>query len=92
MRTAVEVVGLMSVAYAAAINVCYLMLWPLARRGMKKAIRRRGWAWHQEALSSPLTPGVSIVVPAFNEEAVILDLGRIAPRPALSRLRDRDRR
>jgi cellulose synthase/poly-beta-1,6-N-acetylglucosamine synthase-like glycosyltransferase len=73
MRTAVEVVGIMSVAYAAAINVCYLLLWPLARRGMKRTIRRRGWAWHQEALSSPLTPGVSVVVPAFNEESVILD-------------------
>ena len=73
MRTAVEVVGIMSVAYAAAINIVYLLLWPLARRGMKRTIRRRGWAWHQEALSSPLTPGVSIVVPAFNEEAVILE-------------------
>jgi cellulose synthase/poly-beta-1,6-N-acetylglucosamine synthase-like glycosyltransferase len=73
MRTAVEVVGIMSVAYAAAINVCYLLLWPLARRGMKRTIRRRNWAWHQEALASPLTPGVSIIVPAFNEETVILN-------------------
>jgi cellulose synthase/poly-beta-1,6-N-acetylglucosamine synthase-like glycosyltransferase len=73
VRTAVEVVGIMSVAYAAAINLCYLLLWPLARRGMKRTIRRRTWAWHQEALASPLTPGVSIVVPAFNEQAVILD-------------------
>jgi cellulose synthase/poly-beta-1,6-N-acetylglucosamine synthase-like glycosyltransferase len=73
MRTAVAVIGLMSVAYALAINVCYLLLWPLARRGMNKTIRRRGWAWHQEALSSPLTPGISIVIPAFNEESVILD-------------------
>ena len=73
MRTAVEVIGFMSVAYALGINLCYLLLWPLARRGMKKTIRRRGWAWHQEALSSPLTPGISLVVPAFNEESVILD-------------------
>ena len=73
MRTAVEVVGILSTAYAAGLNLCYLMLWPLARRGMKRAIHRRDWAWHQEALSSPLTPGVSIVVPAFNEETVILD-------------------
>ena len=92
VRTAVEVVGILSVAYAAAINLCYLLLWPLARRGMKKTIRRRGWAWHQEALSSPLTPGVSIVVPAFNEEDGHPRLGRLAPWPALPGLRDRDRR
>jgi cellulose synthase/poly-beta-1,6-N-acetylglucosamine synthase-like glycosyltransferase len=73
VRTTVEVVGLVSTLYALSLNLSYLLLWPLARRGMTRAIRRRSWAWHEEAFASPLTPGISIVVPAFNEETVILE-------------------
>ena len=73
MRTAVEVVGLASTLYALALNLTYLLLWPLARRGMTRTVRRRSWAWHEEAFASPLTPGISILVPAFNEETVILE-------------------
>jgi len=40
---------------------------------MTRTIRRRRWAWHEEAFASPLTPGISIVVPAYNEETVILE-------------------
>jgi cellulose synthase/poly-beta-1,6-N-acetylglucosamine synthase-like glycosyltransferase len=69
----VEVVGLASTLYALALNLTYLLLWPLARRGMKRTVRRRSWAWHEEAFASPLTPGISIIVPAYNEETVILE-------------------
>jgi cellulose synthase/poly-beta-1,6-N-acetylglucosamine synthase-like glycosyltransferase len=73
VRTAVEIIGLASTIYAAALNLSYFMLLPLARRGMTRTVRRRGWSWHEEAFASPLTPGISIVVPAFNEETVILE-------------------
>ena len=69
----VEAVGLASTLYALALNLTYLLLWPLARRGMTRTVRRRSWAWHEEAFGSPLTPGISIVVPAYNEETVILE-------------------
>ena len=73
MRTAIEIVGSTSTLYALSLNLSYLLLWPLARRGMTRTMRRRNWAWHEEAFASPLTPGISIVVPAFNEETVILE-------------------
>ncbi len=73
MRTMVEIVGLSSTLYALSLNLSYLLLWPLARRGMTRTMRRRNWAWHEEAFASPLTPGISIVVPAFNEATVILE-------------------
>lgn len=73
MRTAVEIVGIASTLYALALNLSYLLLWPLARRGMRRTVRRRSWAWHEEAFASPLTPGISVVVSAFNEQEVVLE-------------------
>ena len=46
MRTMVEIVGLSSTRYALSLNLSYLLLWPLARRGMTRTMRRRNWAWH----------------------------------------------
>ncbi|MDX6522437.1 MAG: hypothetical protein QOF08_3042 [Gaiellales bacterium] len=73
MRTAIEVVGVLSTMYAAGLNLSYLALWPLARRGLAREVRKRSWTWHEEAFASPLTPGISILVAAYNEQATIID-------------------
>ena len=62
-----------SVLYATALNIVYLLLWPLARRGMAKQVHRRSWAWDEETFASALTPGISMVVPAFNEETTVIE-------------------
>jgi len=73
VRTALAVIGIVSIAFAAGLNLSYLLLWPFARRGLSREVRRRGWSWYEEVFASPLTPGVSIVVPAWNEERVVLE-------------------
>ena len=73
MRTTIEVVGILSTLYAAGLNLSYLALWPLARRGLGREVRRRGWTWYEEAFASPLTPPVSILVAAYNEQETVVD-------------------
>lgn len=58
-------------AYFLLINTSYLVLIGLAALEMRRHVRRQGFAGTDEALGSPLTPGVSIIVPAYNEEAGI---------------------
>ena len=67
------VIGVISTVYAIGLNLSYAILWPFARAGITGRVRQRSWAWHEEAFASPLTPGVSIVVPAYNEERVVLE-------------------
>ena len=73
MRTMIEVVGLLSTLYAAGLNLSYLAMWPLARRGLEREVRRRGWTWYEEAFASPLTPPISILVAAYNEQETVVD-------------------
>ena len=67
------VVAVISTLYAFGLNLSYVLLWPFARIGIAARVRQRDWAWYEEAFASPLTPGVSIVVPAYNEQAVVLE-------------------
>src|SRR4029079_8668587 len=45
------------------------------RRGVRVGAdhRARGYSAVGEVFASPLTPGISVLVPAFNEEAVIVE-------------------
>ncbi len=67
------VVAVISTLYAVGLNLSYVVLWPLARIGVTARVRQRSWAWYEEAFASPMTPGISIVVPAHNEQAVVLE-------------------
>jgi cellulose synthase/poly-beta-1,6-N-acetylglucosamine synthase-like glycosyltransferase len=58
--------------YFLAINTSYLLLIGLAALEFRRHLRRQEFAGGDEVLSSPLTPGVSVIVPAFNEEAGII--------------------
>jgi cellulose synthase/poly-beta-1,6-N-acetylglucosamine synthase-like glycosyltransferase len=53
-----------------AINVVFTAI---AARNMALAVHARSYAAARAAFSSPLTPGVSLIVPAFNEETVIVE-------------------
>lgn len=59
-------------AYFFAINTSYLVLIVLAATDFAKHLRRVPFASYDEVLASPLAPGVSVLVPAYNEEVGIV--------------------
>jgi cellulose synthase/poly-beta-1,6-N-acetylglucosamine synthase-like glycosyltransferase len=59
-------------AYFLLLNSSYLALVLLAGHEGRRTRRRASFTDHDESLSSPLTPAVSVLVPAYNEEAGIV--------------------
>jgi cellulose synthase/poly-beta-1,6-N-acetylglucosamine synthase-like glycosyltransferase len=59
--------------YYAVLNGLYFLLTFLAWRDMGSEVRSRRYLALDEMFRSPLTPGVSVLVPAFNEETVIVE-------------------
>ncbi|PFG33656.1 glycosyltransferase family 2 protein [Sanguibacter antarcticus] len=59
--------------YFLVINTSYLALIVLASVNFTRHLRRTPFAGTDSVASSALTPGVSVVLPAYNEEMVILD-------------------
>jgi cellulose synthase/poly-beta-1,6-N-acetylglucosamine synthase-like glycosyltransferase len=59
--------------YFVAINTSYLLLIALAAMEFARRLRRVPFAGYDEAHASPLTMPVSVVVPAFNERAGIIE-------------------
>ena len=62
----------LSLAYFAAVNAICLGLTVLAWHGVADHVRSRPFAAVDEMFASPLTPGISILLPAYNEEAGIV--------------------
>lgn len=62
-----------SLAYFAAVNCLYLVSTAVAWRSITGHLRARRHSAVDEAFASPLTPPVSILLPAYNEEAVIVE-------------------
>lgn len=62
--------------YFGAINTIYLVLFSAAFVGSIKYNRRRRFVDFYEVFRSPLTPSISVLVPAFNEEATIVEAVR----------------
>jgi cellulose synthase/poly-beta-1,6-N-acetylglucosamine synthase-like glycosyltransferase len=73
LRTAIEVFGIAAVAYFAALNVTYIAFTALAWRSIMAHLRARRFSGATEALASPLTPPVSMLLPAYNEQAGIVE-------------------
>jgi cellulose synthase/poly-beta-1,6-N-acetylglucosamine synthase-like glycosyltransferase len=59
--------------YFVILNSTYLALTALAAVQMRREVRGREYLALDELFRSPLTPGISVLVPAFNEEAVIVE-------------------
>ena len=62
--------------YFLCINTSYLVLIVLAAMEFARHIRRMPFAGLEEAYASPLTRPVSVLVPAYNEEAGIVEAVR----------------
>jgi cellulose synthase/poly-beta-1,6-N-acetylglucosamine synthase-like glycosyltransferase len=70
---ALVVFSLISFGYFVALNAVYLAFTAIAWRGVTYYRRAREFSGAEEAFASPLTPPVSILLPAFNEEAGIVE-------------------
>jgi cellulose synthase/poly-beta-1,6-N-acetylglucosamine synthase-like glycosyltransferase len=73
VKEALVVFSAVSLVYFAILNGLYLFLTVLAWKEMSRDVRSRRYLALDEVFRSPLTPGVSVVVPAFNEETVIVE-------------------
>lgn len=60
-------------AYFALMNVMYLVLLYHASRAMLDRVQRGRMEAIDDLMRSPLAPGVTVVVPAFNEQECIVD-------------------
>ncbi|WP_217912866.1 glycosyltransferase family 2 protein [Miltoncostaea marina] len=76
MREALGAVDGLVLVYFLLLNGVQLLLIGLAGTDLARATRRASVAGHEDVFANPLTPGVSVVVPAFDEEATIVEAVR----------------
>jgi cellulose synthase/poly-beta-1,6-N-acetylglucosamine synthase-like glycosyltransferase len=72
LRLLLDGIGWLTLAYFAALNVVYLGFAALAAFCLTRYGHRRSYAATDELFASPLTPPVSVLLPAFDEEAGIV--------------------
>jgi cellulose synthase/poly-beta-1,6-N-acetylglucosamine synthase-like glycosyltransferase len=65
--------SIVSFLYFVVLNALYLLLTLLAWVQMSRDVPRRAYLGLDEIFRSPLTPGISVLVPAYNEQAVIVE-------------------
>jgi cellulose synthase/poly-beta-1,6-N-acetylglucosamine synthase-like glycosyltransferase len=76
LRTALEWFDWFVLGYFMALNTWYLLLVGLATIESLRHVKRMSFAGLDDLFASSLTPPVSIVVPAFNEESGIAECVR----------------
>jgi cellulose synthase/poly-beta-1,6-N-acetylglucosamine synthase-like glycosyltransferase len=62
-----------TLAYFAALNGIYGAFTLISARSLTQHLRRSAYLPLDEAFDSPFTPGISLVLPAYNEEAGIVE-------------------
>ena len=72
VETVMAAVEVPVLVYFLVINTSYLLLIGLAAWDLVHHRRRAEHAGHDETVASQLAPGVSVIVPAYNEEAGIV--------------------
>jgi len=65
--------GVALIAYFIALSLIYLAFTLLSWRSLTRYLRSRAYAEGDDAMSSPLTPPISVLLPAYNEAAGIVD-------------------
>ena len=73
LQHAIVVFSLISFGYFVVLNAVYLVFTGIAWRGVAHHRHLHEFSGAEEAFASPLTPPVSILLPAFNEEAGIVE-------------------
>ncbi len=59
--------------YYLALNSSYVLLLSVAAVDLSQRLRRQPFVGHDDLFANPLTPGVSILLPAYNEAEVVVD-------------------
>lgn len=70
---AVRLYGAFVIVYFALLNLNYILLVATAWRSLGTYLRTREFAGIDEAFASPLTPAISLILPAYNEAPVIVE-------------------
>jgi cellulose synthase/poly-beta-1,6-N-acetylglucosamine synthase-like glycosyltransferase len=73
LDTALFVVGVITISYFAIVNGTYLVFTVIAWRSLSSYLRGRTYSAVEEAFNSPFTPGITVILPAFNESAGIVE-------------------
>src|SRR5256712_7134795 len=73
MKATVEILAIVAMTYFVTLNGLYLFFTAIAWRGITHHRRERAYSATAEAFSSPLTPPISILLPAYNEEVGIVE-------------------
>ena len=71
--TVMLALGWFFVAYSLVINTSFLVLTVLAVLDFSSYLRRLDFAAYDESFGEPLAPGISILMPAYNESAGIVE-------------------
>ena len=73
VEKALVIASVIAFAYFAILNATYLVFTAIAWRDVTRYRRARSYAAVEEVFASPLTPPISVVVPAYNEETGIVE-------------------
>ncbi|MHB1865584.1 MAG: glycosyltransferase family 2 protein [Candidatus Saccharimonadales bacterium] len=73
MSAVLQGLAVLALVYFAALNTVYVAFTAIAAREITRYRRQRPYAGIEEVLGSALTPPVSVLVPAFNEQAGIVE-------------------
>ena len=73
LKDAVLALSIFTLGYFAVLNAIYLVFTALAWRSLAAHLRLRGHAAVDESFASPLTPPISILLPAYNEETGVIE-------------------
>jgi cellulose synthase/poly-beta-1,6-N-acetylglucosamine synthase-like glycosyltransferase len=65
--------AILTFAYFALLNGVYIVFTLIASRTLGTHLRRRRYSASDEAFASPFTPGITVILPAYNEEAGIVE-------------------
>lgn len=65
-------VAVLSLSYFAVVNGVYGAFTAIAARSLRSHLRRRSYSAFEEAFDSPFTPGITVIVPAYNEAVGIV--------------------
>jgi cellulose synthase/poly-beta-1,6-N-acetylglucosamine synthase-like glycosyltransferase len=66
-------IAIASLAYFALLNGIYVVFTAVAWDDVTRHLRRRRYTAWESTFASPLTPGISLLLPAFDEEAGIVE-------------------
>jgi cellulose synthase/poly-beta-1,6-N-acetylglucosamine synthase-like glycosyltransferase len=73
LREALVAFSWFVLGYFLILNLGYLLLIAMAATDVAGSIRRKAFTGHDDLFANPFTPGISVLVPAKNEEAGIVE-------------------